>query len=49
LIFERHLQPWAARFFADLEVADNARFYRHVGAIGRMFMQIEKEALAWAA
>lgn len=48
-IFERHLKPWAARFFADLEVAENARFYRHVGAIGRMFMQIETEALAWAA
>lgn len=48
-IFERHLKPWAGRFFADLETAQHARFYRHVGAIGRMFMDIETEALAWAA
>jgi TorA maturation chaperone TorD len=48
-IFERHLKPWAARFFADLETAQNARFYRHVGTIGRMLMEIETEALDWAA
>jgi TorA maturation chaperone TorD len=48
-IFERHLKPWAARFFADLETAEHARFYRHVGAIGRMLMEIETEALNWAA
>lgn len=48
-IFEHHLKSWAARFFADLETAQNARFYRHVGAIGRMFMDIETEALDWAA
>ncbi len=48
-IFEHHLKPWAARFFADLETAQNARFYRHVGAIGRMLMEIEAEALALAA
>jgi TorA maturation chaperone TorD len=48
-MFERHLKPWAARFFADLEMAEHARFYRHVGAIGRMFMEIEAEAFAWAA
>ena len=49
MIFERHLKPWAARFFADLEMAENARFYRHVGAIGRMYMELEAEAFAWAA
>ena len=48
-IFDKHLKPWAGRFFADLELAENARFYRHVGAIGRMFMDIETEAFAWAA
>jgi TorA maturation chaperone TorD len=48
-MFERHLKPWAARFFADLEVAENARFYRHVGAVGRMFMELETDAFAWAA
>lgn len=46
--FRRHIQPWASRFFADLETAKEARFYRHVGAIGRMFMEIEAEAEAFA-
>lgn len=45
-MFERHLKPWAIRFFADLETAKAARFYRTVGAIGRQFMEIEAEALA---
>jgi TorA maturation chaperone TorD len=45
--FERHLKPWAARFFADLETAPSARFYRSVGAVGRLFMEIEAEAFAF--
>lgn len=44
--FERHLKPWAARFFADIETAKSARFYRAVGAVGRAFMEIEAEAFA---
>lgn len=44
--FERHLKPWAARFFADLETAKLARFYRAVGDVGRLFMEIEAEAFA---
>ncbi len=47
--FERHLKPWAARFFADLEAAQGARFYRAVGQLGRAFMDIEAEAFALAA
>lgn len=43
-VFERHLKPWAARFFADLEVSPAARFYRQVGMVGRLFMEIEAEA-----
>lgn len=39
--FARHLQPWAGRFFADLEQAGSARFYRAVGAVGRTFIAIE--------
>jgi TorA maturation chaperone TorD len=45
-IFEKHLSPWIGRFFADLERADAAKFYRHVGMLGRVFMEIEKEAFA---
>ena len=47
--FQRHLRPWAPRFFADLETATSARFYRSVGRIGGLFMDIEAEAFAMDA
>src|SRR5581483_840829 len=37
--FETHLAPWIGRFFADLEAAEAARFYRPVGTIGRVFIE----------
>jgi TorA maturation chaperone TorD/DNA-binding transcriptional regulator YdaS (Cro superfamily) len=48
-IFEKHLTPWIGRFFADLEVAEAADLYRHVGTIGRLFIEIEREAFALPA
>ena len=42
--FDRHLKPWAARMFADLEMSSSARFYRAVGRVGRVFMELESEA-----
>ena len=42
--FARHMKPWAGRFFADLEVADGARFYRAVGHLGRLAIDIESAA-----
>jgi TorA maturation chaperone TorD len=42
--FARHIGPWAARFFADLEGAAAARFYRPVGALGRLAVEIEQAA-----
>ena len=45
-IFEKHLLPWIGRFFADLEHANAASFYRSAGTLGRVFMDIEKEAFA---
>ena len=42
--FERHLKAWAARMFADLEMSQTANFYRAVGRVGRVFMELEKEA-----
>jgi TorA maturation chaperone TorD/DNA-binding transcriptional regulator YdaS (Cro superfamily) len=42
--FERHLKPWAARMFADLEMSQSANFYRAVGRVGRVFMELETEA-----
>jgi TorA maturation chaperone TorD len=43
--FERHLKPWAERFFVDLENC-RSTFYRAVGGLGRLFMEIEAEAFA---
>jgi hypothetical protein len=37
------------RFFSDLEHAKYAAFYRQVGALGRVFLEIEIEALALPA
>ena len=45
-LFEQHLKPWIGRFFADLEQADAADFYRRVGTLGRVFVEIETEAFA---
>ena len=44
VIFEKHMAPWIGRFFADLERAEAAKFYRAVGTLGRVFMDIEAEA-----
>lgn len=45
---ERHLAPWAPRFFRDLERAEAAKLYRPVGALGRLLMDIEENAFALA-
>jgi TorA maturation chaperone TorD len=45
-LFEKHLSPWIGRFFADLEQAEAADFYRAVGTLGRVFVEIETEAFA---
>jgi TorA maturation chaperone TorD len=47
--FDRHLAPWAPRFFADLEAAQAAAFYMSVGQVGRLFLAIERDAFAMAA
>ncbi|TMJ05531.1 MAG: molecular chaperone [Alphaproteobacteria bacterium] len=45
-LFDKHMAPWIGRFFADLERAQSAGFYRHVGTLGRVFVEIETEAFA---
>jgi TorA maturation chaperone TorD len=45
-LFEKHLTPWIGRFFSDLENAAEADFYRHVGQLGRVFIDVETEAYA---
>ncbi len=36
--FERHLAPWAERFFKDLEGARAGVLYRPVGTLGHLFV-----------
>ena len=48
-LFENHLAPWIGRFFADLERAEAADFYRRIGTLGRVFTEIETEAFALPA
>ncbi|APX90497.1 molecular chaperone TorD [Brevirhabdus pacifica] len=47
--FNRHLGPWAGHFFTDLEGAKNSVFYAPVGAAGRAFIEIEKDAFRMTA
>ena len=47
--FATHIGPWAGHFFADLEAAKGSVFYAPVGAIGRAFMEIEREAFRMGA
>lgn len=49
IFFDKHLAPWADRFFADLEGAQSAVLYMPVGTIGRLFLEIEREAFEMAA
>ena len=44
--FAAHLQPWAPRFFEDLQRVRQAVLYRPIGAVGGAFMSIEREAFA---
>jgi TorA maturation chaperone TorD len=48
-IFEKHMAPWIGRFFTDLENAEAADFYKRLGTLGRVFMNIEAEAFALPA
>jgi len=47
--FSAHIGPWAGHFFADLEAAKGSVFYAPLGAIGRAFMAIEREAFRLGA
>jgi TorA maturation chaperone TorD len=47
-MFEKHVAPWMGRLFADMENAAAANFYRAVGTVGRVFLDIEAEAFTLA-
>ncbi|MGO1117913.1 TorD/DmsD family molecular chaperone [Rhodovibrionaceae bacterium A322] len=47
--YDSHVGCWALRFFEDLEGAQEARFYKPVGTLGRLFLTIEGQAFQMAA
>ncbi|WP_227268589.1 TorD/DmsD family molecular chaperone [Roseobacter weihaiensis] len=47
--FNNHIAPWATHFYTDLEAAKASIFYASVGAVGREFMTIEREAFRMTA
>ena len=47
--FNAHLAPWVGQFFKDLERANAASFFKPVGTLGRVFMEIEETAFQMAA
>jgi TorA maturation chaperone TorD len=47
--FNNHIAPWATHFYSDLEAAKASVFYASVGAVGREFMTIEREAFRMTA
>lgn len=46
LIFKKHMASWIGRFFADVERAESADFYRSVALLGRTLIALETEAFA---
>jgi TorA maturation chaperone TorD len=42
--FNKHVGLWTPHFFVDLEAAKTSVFYASVGAVGKAFMEIEREA-----
>ncbi len=47
--WNKHIGPWAAHFYSDLEGAENSVLYASVGTAGRVFMEIEREAFRMTA
>ena len=43
--FERHLARWVLRLMSDIAAAPSALFYRTVAELGRVFLEIELEAM----
>ncbi|SLN28645.1 TorD/DmsD family molecular chaperone [Ruegeria meonggei] len=47
--WNKHIGPWAAHFYSDLEAAENSVLYASIGTAGRVFMEIEREAFRMTA
>lgn len=44
--FKQHIQSWGERAFEDIGLAPSATFYRAVADLGRLWLEIETEALS---
>ena len=44
--FETHMKPWLERFFADLDSARSAEFYKPVAQFGAAFIELESAYLS---
>jgi TorA maturation chaperone TorD len=42
--FNRHVRPWATKFFAEIEAEAGSQFYMVVAGLGRRFIDVESEA-----
>ncbi len=49
VFWNKHIGPWAMHFYSDLEAAEHSVLYASVGAVGRIFMEIEREAFRMTA
>lgn len=49
MFFNKHLAPWAGHFFDDLMGAKNSVLYAALGAVGKEFIEIEREAFRMSA
>ncbi|WP_170412385.1 TorD/DmsD family molecular chaperone [Ruegeria atlantica] len=47
--WNKHIGPWAAHFYSDLEGAESSVLYASIGTAGRVFMEIEREAFRMTA
>ncbi len=43
--FVRHIARWSTRALDDIEVSPSAKFYRSVAQLGRVWLDIEREAM----
>jgi TorA maturation chaperone TorD len=47
--FDRHIKPWGAKLFADMESCAQNNFYKAVARLGGAFLDVETEAFALPA
>ncbi|MEP4194710.1 MAG: molecular chaperone TorD family protein [Aliishimia sp.] len=47
--FNKHLAPWASHFFDDLTGAKHSVLYAALGAVGKEFIEVEREGFRMSA